>query len=55
LLRDAAEGDALSSQIPIGRLAEAADIADVVIFMASGASRYMTGAILDVSGGLILA
>ncbi len=34
---------------------EPADIVDVVLFMASDASRYMTGAILDVSGGLILA
>jgi NAD(P)-dependent dehydrogenase (short-subunit alcohol dehydrogenase family) len=48
-------GAALNAQIPIGRLAEPADIVDVVLFMASGASRYMTGAILDVSGGLILA
>lgn len=55
LLRNEAEGTALNGQIPIGRLAEPADIVDVVIFMASDASRYMTGAILDVSGGLILA
>lgn len=55
LLRDAEESETLSGQIPIGRLAEPADIVDVVLFMASDASRYMTGAILDVSGGLILA
>jgi NAD(P)-dependent dehydrogenase (short-subunit alcohol dehydrogenase family) len=55
LLRDDKEGAALNAQIPVGRLAEPADIVDVVLFMASGASRYMTGAILDVSGGLILA
>lgn len=55
LLQNEAEGRALNSQIPIGRLAEPADIVDVVLFMASDASRYMTGAILDVSGGLILA
>jgi len=55
LLQDEAEGTALNGQIPIGRLAQPADIVDVVLFMASGASRYMTGAILDVSGGLILA
>ncbi|MEW6124135.1 MAG: SDR family NAD(P)-dependent oxidoreductase [Pseudomonadota bacterium] len=55
LLEDAQDGAALNAQIPIGRLAEAADIVEVVLFMASDASRYMTGAILDVSGGLILA
>lgn len=55
LLQDELEDAALNAQIPIGRLAEPADIVDVVIFMASDASRYMTGAILDVSGGLILA
>ncbi|MBN9451766.1 MAG: SDR family oxidoreductase [Bosea sp.] len=55
LLRNDEEGRALNGQIPIGRLAESADIVDVVLFMASDASRYMTGAILDVSGGLILA
>jgi len=55
LLSDDADGAALNAQIPIGRLAEPSDIVDVVLFMASDASRYMTGAILDVSGGLILA
>lgn len=55
LLQTEAEGTALNGQIPIGRLAESADIVDVVLFMSSDASRYMTGAILDVSGGLILA
>lgn len=55
LLRNEEEGTALNGQIPIGRLAEPSDIVDVVLFMASDASRYMTGAILDVSGGLILA
>lgn len=45
----------LRTQIPLGRLAQPLDIADVVVFMASDASRYMTGAILDVSGGLVLA
>lgn len=55
LLRNEEENTVLNDQIPIGRLAESADIVDVVLFMASDASRYMTGAILDVSGGLILA
>ncbi|GJE46204.1 SDR family NAD(P)-dependent oxidoreductase [Methylobacterium soli] len=44
----------LATQIPIGRLAEPEDIVDVILFLASDAARYMTGAIVDVSGGLIL-
>ena len=47
--------DALLVQLPLGRLADPEEIADVVLFLASDASRFMTGAIVDVSGGLILA
>lgn len=47
--------DDLLSQLPLGRLADPEEIADVVLFLASDASRFMTGAIVDVSGGLILA
>jgi NAD(P)-dependent dehydrogenase (short-subunit alcohol dehydrogenase family) len=46
---------ALATQIPLGRLAEPEDIVDVILFLASDASRFMTGSIVDVSGGLILA
>jgi NAD(P)-dependent dehydrogenase (short-subunit alcohol dehydrogenase family) len=45
----------LLGQIPLGRLAEPEEIADVALFLASPGSRFMTGAIVDVSGGLILA
>jgi 3-oxoacyl-[acyl-carrier protein] reductase len=46
---------ALAGQIPLGRLATAGDIAGVVLFLASDAARFMTGAILDVNGGYVLA
>ena len=36
---------------PLGRIAEPDDIADVVRFLMSPASRYMTGATVTVSGG----
>ncbi len=49
------KSDALAEQIPLGRLATPHDIADVIVFLASDAARFMTGAILDVSGGLVLA
>lgn len=45
----------LASRIPLGRLGEFQDVADVVFFMASHSARYMTGAILDVNGGFVLA
>jgi NAD(P)-dependent dehydrogenase (short-subunit alcohol dehydrogenase family) len=48
-------GDDLLAQLPLGRLADPEEIVDVVLFLMSDASRFMTGAIVDVSGGLILA
>lgn len=40
-------------QIPIGRIATLDEAADAVLFLASEASAYMTGAVLDFSGGQI--
>lgn len=39
------------SEIPLGRPADASEIADVVQFLVSHASSYMTGALIPVSGG----
>lgn len=39
---------------PIGRLAEPDDISDVITFLASDESRYITGATLDVNGGRLM-
>jgi len=39
------------SHSPMGRVALPADIADVVIFLLSDSSRYMTGQVLHVDGG----
>ncbi len=38
--------------VPLGRIGTPDEIADVVMFLASGLSRYMTGACLDVNGGM---
>lgn len=41
----------LGRTVPLGRIAEPEDIADVVIFLASDAARYMCGALVEVNGG----
>lgn len=38
--------------IPLGRLAQGSEVADVVLFLASEQSSYMTGQVLSVCGGL---
>ncbi|HWQ97129.1 MAG TPA: SDR family NAD(P)-dependent oxidoreductase [Clostridia bacterium] len=38
-------------QIPIGRIATLEEAADAVLYLASDASAYMTGSVLDFSGG----
>ena len=43
--------DELNASVPLGRIAEPEDIADVVAFLASEDARYMCGALLEVNGG----
>ena len=40
--------------IPMGRIGEPEEIADVVLFLASNAARYMTGQTVVVDGGLLV-
>ena len=40
------------NKIPMGRFGEPEDVSDVVLFLASDMSRYMTGCCLDVNGGM---
>jgi NAD(P)-dependent dehydrogenase (short-subunit alcohol dehydrogenase family) len=36
--------------VPIGRIAEPEDIADVIAFLASDAARYIAGTAIEVNG-----
>jgi 3alpha(or 20beta)-hydroxysteroid dehydrogenase len=48
----AGRGGAVVGLTPQGRLGEVADMADAVVFLASDASRFITGAGLPVDGGM---
>ncbi|WP_414474741.1 SDR family NAD(P)-dependent oxidoreductase [Microvirga sp. M2] len=40
--------------IPLGRTGEPEDVADVAVFLASDAARYITGQVIVVDGGLLV-
>jgi NAD(P)-dependent dehydrogenase (short-subunit alcohol dehydrogenase family) len=54
-LRSNEEGQRLAASVPMGRVAEPEEIAEVVLYLASDGARYITGATLDVNGGLLMA
>ncbi|WP_339485462.1 3-oxoacyl-ACP reductase FabG [Pseudomonas sp. EL_65y_Pfl2_R95] len=49
-----AQRDALLTQIPLGRLGQAQEIANVVSFLASDGAAYVTGATIPVNGGMYM-
>ena len=46
--------EALQRSIPLGRLAQPADVAGLVAFLASERAAYITGQTISVSGGLTM-
>ena len=42
----------VAANVPMGRLGQAEEFADVVLFLASDAARYVTGQLLHVDGGM---
>lgn len=55
-------GDKLTSEmkaeiikgIPLSRLGDARDVANIYLFLASDLSAYVTGAVIDVNGGMLI-
>ena len=44
----------LLTKIPLGRLGGAGDVATGVLFLASNASNYITGQVLNINGGMAM-
>ncbi|WMS40794.1 glucose 1-dehydrogenase [Acuticoccus sp. MNP-M23] len=51
---DPAQAEALKKLIPYGRIGDAKDIAEAVVYLASDAADYVTGSTLVVDGGMEL-
>lgn len=45
----------LGQSVPLGRIAEPDDIADVILFLVSDSARYMCGSLVEVNGGKAVA
>ena len=46
--------DQYLKRIPLGRIGDPSEIANVVVFLASERASYMTGATVDVTGGMLM-
>ncbi|MDO8684714.1 MAG: 3-oxoacyl-[acyl-carrier-protein] reductase [Armatimonadota bacterium] len=46
--------DTISAQIPLARLGTPEDVANIVVFLCSEASNYVTGQVINVDGGMVM-
>jgi 3-oxoacyl-[acyl-carrier protein] reductase len=46
--------DGLRQSIPLGRLAQASDVAAAAVFIASEDAGFITGEVIDVNGGFLM-
>ena len=44
----------LASRVPVGRLGQPRDVADLVAFLCSEQAGYITGAVVDINGGFLI-
>jgi 3-oxoacyl-[acyl-carrier protein] reductase len=51
---DARQQESILAHIPLGRIGADADVAHAVAFLASDEASYITGAVLDVNGGMFM-
>jgi 3-oxoacyl-[acyl-carrier protein] reductase len=51
---DAKQTESILAHIPLGRVGSDADVAHAVSFLASDQAGYITGAVLDVNGGMFM-
>ena len=49
-----ADPEKYNRRVPLGRIGQTREIADVAVFLCSDRASYMTGATVDVSGGLAM-
>jgi NAD(P)-dependent dehydrogenase (short-subunit alcohol dehydrogenase family) len=52
-LDDPSTRSAIAGSVPLGRVGEPGDVAGTVIFLASRAGAYLTGAVIPVDGGIV--
>ena len=46
--------DGMAAKTPLGKMGEPADIANAYVWLASGAAKFVHGAVLSVDGGLVM-